>query len=859
MSRLFFILVRDHLRHRPLRAFLTIVGVAIGVAAWLAIRTANSGVYQSFEETVDSVVGQATVIVAGGPEGVNEQILEPIQRHPAVQSAHPILKLKTIIREGPKAGRHLEILGLDLLEQAEAFTKSSSDDSAPFQEKEWDRMFSPQAVFLGRNLAQELGVPIDQALMVEVNGKPVELIVRGLLEPSTIHGKRLGSYLVMDIASVQWTFGLVGRVHEIHLVPNPGRSQDQLVQSILAILPSSVSVRVASQRNGQVEGMLRAFQMNLTMLSGIGLMVGLFLVYNTMAFSVTQHRKEIGILRSVGLEQIAIIRLFLLEAGLLGCVGGLLGCVLGVWMARFLMTLIGESVGELYGLRSSLSGLGWSPMMLVEGTAIGLLVSLVGAFGPSWEASRMSPVQALALNPTLDSGREGGFGAAAVVAGSLAGTLFLSTIPSVEGIPWGGYGAALCVLIGGTAIGPLLFNLFRRTQPSSGATERWGLWPSLAADQMTRHVGRTSVTLSAIVVGLSIMVGVGLMIHSFRQTVQLWIDQTMVADIIVAPASWLGEDERGKGFPVRLQSVLEDIPGIRAVDSYRETEAEVNGQEVALVSRNFEVHAEQSQYWFTQGHSSEILHRAIESNGLIVSEVLAQRLGVGPGQTLMMDTPKGRKPFVIQGIFYDYSTDGGKVVMDERLYRSLWSDYLTTVFAVYVERGSSLSEIRNRIEESFSRETSVSTISNRELRTEILQIFDRTFRVTYVLELIALSVAVLGIVNTLMTAIMERRRELATLRALGASRSQIKTLIYWEAGYLVFWGVGIGLAVGMALSLILIKVINKQSFGWTIPWTLSLEPLVMAGLVAGIAVFIGAWWPARWASRQTISTSLRYE
>ncbi|MDR4496160.1 MAG: FtsX-like permease family protein [Nitrospirales bacterium] len=155
---------------------------------------------------------------------------------------------------------------------------------------------------------------INQSLMVEVNGKPVELIVRGFLELSTIHGKQLESYLVMDIASVQWTFGLVGHVHEIHLVPNPGRSQDQLVQSILAIMPSSVSVRVASQRNGQVEGMLRAFQMNLTMLSGIGLMVGLFLVYNTMAFSVTQHRKEIGILRSVGLEQIAIIRLFLLEA-----------------------------------------------------------------------------------------------------------------------------------------------------------------------------------------------------------------------------------------------------------------------------------------------------------------------------------------------------------------------------------------------------------------------------------------------------------------------------------------------------------------------------------------------------------------
>lgn len=498
-------------------------------------------------------------------------------------------------------------------------------------------------------------------------------------------------------------------------------------------------------------------------------------------------------------------------------------------------------------------------MMVVEGTFIGLFVSLVGAFWPSWEASRMSPVQALALNPTLDSGRKSGWGAAAVVAISLVGTLILSTVPPVEGIPWGGYGAALCLLVGGTALGPLLFELFRRKRPHTGDSDRWGLWPSLAADQMIRHVGRTSVTLSAIVVGLSIMVGVSLMIYSFRQTVQLWIDQTMVADIIVAPASWLGDDELGKGLPLRMRSVLQGIPGVRAVDAYRETKAEVNGQGVVLVSRDFTVHARESRYLFTQGNSSGILQRALESKGLILSEVLAERLGVYTGQTCLVDTPKGRRPFVIEGIFYDYSTDGGKVVMDEHLYRSLWPDSLTTVFAVYVQPGMGLPEVRNRIEESLSREASVSTISNRELRTEILQIFDRTFRVTYVLEFIALSVAVLGIVNTLMTAIMERRRELATLRALGASVAQIKTLIYWEAGYLAFWGAVIGLAVGMGLSLILVMVINKQSFGWTIPWTLSPEPLVMACLVAGIAVFLGAWWPARWAGRQVISTDLRYE
>ncbi|MCA9460919.1 MAG: FtsX-like permease family protein [Nitrospira sp.] len=859
MPHVFLIMARDHLRHRPFRALLTVLGVAIGVAAWLAIRTANSGVYQSFEHSVDSVVGQATVIVEGGAHGIDERLLIPLQRHPAVRAVHPLLKIHASLWTDLPAHQDLEILGVDMIEQANVVLSRSSDQSSLGETLPWAQIVSPQTVFLGEDIARELGISIGTALKVNVKGKPVELIMRGLLEPSSISASRWGRHLMMDIAAAQWVFGEVGRVHEIHLVPALGISQEQLQQEVSALLPSTVMVRPSPQRNGQVEGMLKAFQMNLTMMSGIGLMVGLFLVYNTMAFSVTQHRKEIGILRSLGFERRGIIGLFLVEGGLLGGLGGLLGCGLGLWMAKFLLTLIGETTGDLYGLQSSYIELTWSANMIIEGTVLGLLVSVIGACRPAWEASRLPPVQALALNPSIDTSLNGGRAAVGVVAVALFSALLLSLVPPVEGIPWGGYGAALCLLLGGTAIGPLLFDLIRRIQLGAGNSDRWGLWPSLAADQMTRHVGRTSVTLSAIVIGLSIMVGVGLMIQSFRQTVEWWIEQTMVADIIVAPVSWLGGNEPGRGLPLRLRSVLEETPGVGAVDPYRENKVHVNGKNVALVSRDFTVHAGRSRYLFVEGDSAEILYNAVETNGVIVSEVLAQRLDVQVGHLLRIETPKGLRSFKVQGIFYDYATDGGKVVMDERLYRSLWPDDLTTVFAVYVRPGAALPEIRTLFEQSLSADVPVSTVSNRELRAEILEIFDRTFRVTYVLEGIALAVAILGIVNTLMTAMMERRREFSTLRALGASVAQMKTLVYWEAGYLACLGAVVGVAVGIALSFVLITVINKQSFGWTIPWTVSLEPIVIACVVTGIAILIGAWWPARWAGHQVIASGLRYE
>ncbi|MDH5585815.1 MAG: FtsX-like permease family protein, partial [Nitrospirota bacterium] len=272
-----------------------------------------------------------------------------------------------------------------------------------------------------------------------------------------------------------------------------------------------------------------------------------------------------------------------------------------------------------------------------------------------------------------------------------------------------------------------------------------------------------------------------------------------------------------------------------------------------------QLHAERSQYLLLQGKSSEVLAHVVEDRGVIISEVLAERLGVYGGDPLGLTTPNGIEQFLVKGVFYDYATDGGKVVMDQGLFAEKWGERDATVFAVYLREGQALAPVRREIEDALTNERPIVTISNGELKKEILDIFDRTFHVTYVLEFIALSVAVLGIMNTLFTAILECRRELATLRAIGASGGQIQGLIIWESCYLAGLGAVIGIVVGMALSVVLIKVINKQSFGWTIQYTLAWETIGMALLVALAAALIGGWAPARWASRQTIAEDLRCE
>ena len=857
MLRILLLFVIEHLRHRPVRAPLTLIGVAIGVSAWLAIRVVNGEVYASFEHSVESVVGEASVTVSGGPGGLDEQVLQTLQRHPGVRSASPVLKIEGEILIGPFSGRPLLIWGMDLLEQGKDW--EAQGPSGLLSQQDWEELFVPATVFLEEESARKLGLRQGQTLSVKVKEDVYDLAIGRVLRSFGLQGG-VQQQVLMDIASAQWLFGKLGQLHHVAIVPEPDLVVSTFIQELQSVVPEDVQVRQSSRRNQQVESMLRAFQMNLTMLSGIGLLVGIFLVYNTTAFSVVHHRQEIGILRALGMERYVITRLFLIEAGALGAAGGLLGCWLGVVLARWLTVMIGQNVGELYGLTSLLA----MPIpfyLLWEAMVLGIGISLLGALRPAWEASTMAPVQALAGAQSQSEEDHNIRGARWTVIVSLLGAVVWSQMPTLQGIPVGGYASAFCLLIGGAAAGPVLSQWFGRwSQRKLG--NRSVLWPSLAAEQMGRSPGRTSVTMAAIVVGLAILVGVGIMIQSFRQTVELWIDQTLMADIIVAPISWLGDPEapgKNQGLPRRLVNTVLAIPGIEAVDPYVETTVDIAGNPVALVSRDMRLHAKRSQYLFLEGASSEVLSQVVDEYGVIVSEVLAERLGVGMGDQLPITTLAGTEQFPVKGVFYDYATDGGKVVIDQRLFAEKWGEHDATVFAVYLEKGQTLSLARQEIQIALKNIRPILTISNGELKQEILDIFDRTFRVTYVLELIALSVAVLGIMNTLLTAILERRRELATLRAIGASGQQIQGLILWESWYLAGLGAGVGILVGMALSVVLIKVINKQSFGWTIQYTLAWETIGMALLVAFAAALIGAWAPARWASRQTIAEDLRYE
>ncbi|RMH33508.1 MAG: FtsX-like permease family protein [Nitrospirae bacterium] len=849
-------LILEHLRHRPIRVSLTVVGVAVGVSAWLSIRLANEEVLRVFHESVDSAVGRAALVIKGRSGDFDERIIAHIRQHPGVHEAIPVIAATATVLSGPSRGSQVQVVGVDLLREQAMIAMEGQGSPR----RRLDALLAPDTIFVDKSVAARWNVAEGDRLTLLIRDRPIPVTVRGIVRDEAAASRVVARALVMDIATAQVLFDRIGRLDRIHLVTVSGYSLSRLLAELADIVPPSLAVSRMEQRNERVEAMIASFQLNLEVLSAVGLLIGIFLVYNTVSFSVVQHRREIGILRALGVSRAQIHTVFLGEAAVLGALGGILGVGIGYLMADMLMKLVSQSVTDLYA-PVAVRAPSASPWLWGEGLIVGVGLALCGGVRPCWEAGCTDVVKALApgdyeavFAPQLWP----------VITMSLAAFALAAvcTIPGpVFDMPIFGYVSAFCVLLGCTFLAPVGLRLLCAMM--NGPWRRsWSVPGTLALDHLARAPHRSSVTISALVIGLAVIVGVGTMIRSFRVAVEEWIDQTMIADLIVgAPLSRDSDvsPSTPSDLPLHLLSALERISGVEAVDPYRQVSARANGEPVTLVARNLMLHAQRSRYLFRSGRSSDLLSQAVDDSGALVSEVLARRLDVTEGDDLVLETDVGDRRMPILGVFYDYATDGGKIVIDHGLYQRWWHDDHVTVFALYLADTAQSEEIRRQIETRLAPRIPLSTIGHRELREEILQIFDRTFRATFVLEFIAVCVALLGIMNTLTIAIYERQRELATLRALGASIRHIQCIIRWESGYLAVIGAVLGLVGGLGLATVLVAVINKQSFGWTVPLHVSGGMLLEALAISGLAAMLAAYLPAKWVTKQAIVDGIRYE
>ncbi len=860
----FRLLVWRHVAGELPRTALTVGGVALGVAVYVAVATANVEIVRSFEQAVLGVAGRTTLQVFNATNslgGYDEHIIEPLSHADGVLLATPVLDLTGIWRaDGSARGIVLPILGVDLLAESSFrdYRVVESGHGNSGSESDWERYLEPDTIFVGRRLAQRHGLAMGSALEVNVGGRVRRMVVRGILEGDGPARSTFEELAVMDIAAAQLQFDRLGRLDRIDLVTDPAKPVEEVRRAVQALLPPELTVKRPQQRNAQIERMTRAFRLNVSILSVVALLVGLFLVYNTVSFAVLRRRREIGVLRALGLSSAGIARLLVAEVVLVGIVGGVVGIGFGVALSNGVLQILAATVSSLYYQSLVPPRLTWvSSDVLVQGLLIGIVVAVVGSLGPIREAVSVEPTQALAPGgyELVGTVRVATALTRAAAAFLLAGLAALQD--SVRGVPLFGYCAVFLVVLGFAWLSPVVIRsiapCLRLVLPRQA-----GCLPRLAAAELERAPVRNAVAVSALMVGLALMIGVSVMIHSFRQTVDLWLDQTVKADLIVAPPTWLGDGPEW-ALPESVHQRLQALPGVVAADSYRDVRMDYRDRPVRVVARDLLVHARHSRYLFLEGDSATVLTETVHGEQAIVSETFARQFSLRRGDRIALPTPHGPVELPIAGVFYDYSTDGGKIVLDRSLYARHWDDRNATVVPLYLASGADPEEVRRAVLERLQGDPPVMILTNGELKREVLRIFDQTFAITYALEVIAVTVALLGIANTLLAGILERQRQLAVLRAIGGTPAQVGRLILWESGLLGLAGTVLGGAAGLVLSVLLVEVINKQSFGWTIVFHPAPGILLEAAALALLATVLAGYWPARRAARLPVAESLQYE
>lgn len=847
-SRLFRWHVLRYLAQHPLLATLNVATVALGVALYLAIQIANHSANRAFEASVDVVAGKAQLEVRAPAENLRDEVFPIVARQAGVAAATPLVRGIVSLPDFP--GEYLDLLGIDILTNEPFRTFDLTDfQTQQFDLQQWLR--GPRTVAVSEDLARAHHLGAGDEINGQINGETVRLTISFLLRTRGTSANADPHFAAMDVGWAQELLGKRGTLDSISLRLTKGSDSPKIAAELRQKLPPDVTVAPPAQRGEQVEKMLAGFELNLQAMSLVSLLVGMFLIYNTIEASVIRRRHEIGILRSLGGTRAEVRALFLGEAAVLGLIGIALGMAGGYFLARALVGTVADTISSLYVLLS-VREVVVAPWIWLSALLLGGFSVLAAAWLPARAAAAMDPITALHHGARIEKAMRLSRGWILGGVLSLLMSIVLSVLALRTGPPWLGFGAAFSVLAGFSSVAPEVTSRFSRLVRATvpGRIEPW-----LAAQNLGRTLLRNSVTIASLAAAVAMTVGVAVMVFSFRQTVGDWINQTLIADLFIGPAA--NEIAGPTSFvPPAAIDYLEKNPAVEEVDTYRGVELPFRNQTigVAVVSGS-----NRRNLRFLRGSNDEIIHRFYNEQCLLVSESFARRFHVAEGDTLKLPSPAGVESFPIAGVFYDYTRDQGTVFLSQKNFRKFWHDDHVNSLGLYLKKGADPDAVAQVFRARFSRNGEFSIYSNRLLRTRIFEIFDQTFAVTYVLRTIAVLVAVVGIFLGLTTLVTERSRELGVMRSVGASAAQIRRLLLWESGMIGLLASALGVASGLCLSLVLTGVINRAFFGWTIQlafpwWSLAWTPvwIIAAAIAAG-------WIPAWRAGRLDIAEAVRSE
>jgi putative ABC transport system permease protein len=843
------ILWRDLWRH-PVQVFLTLSGIAGGVAVVVAIDLASQAAYSSFNATVEGLAGRATHQVSAA-SGIPSQRLADLKAVAGVQAAQPLLEsLLPVAGLVDSAGRlsgpalpPLRLVGIDPF----LFPPFVTGDASPLDGGDLAVFVSTVGgVYLPQSWLRQAGWKPGNRVRVLAGGRALDLKVLQAY-PSGPFGLANDNVAVCDIATAQEILNRLDRIDRIDLILQP-----HAVHAVQQALHADEQLDQPQQRGARAARLLDAFRFNLMALGALALLVGGFLVYNAAEFSVVRRRELLGRLRCLGCRKNALLAALLAETALIALGGICLGLAVGWGLAQLLAGDLARTISALYGFAAfelSLPTPGEAALLI----AAALAVALAAAFFPALDAASTPPRQVLLHYPVADrfSRQSRRFLLVSLVCAAIG--LVALLLPTKALLP--AYIAVFSLLMAGAALLPLAMRLLLPRLGAFGENRAMLLFP-LAVGEVDAALSRTGPAAASLSAALAMAIAVTVMVHSFEREVIAWIDASISADIYVSGQTQ-GLERDVSGMPAAAVELLRHRPEVAESETLRGLYARVEDRDIFIagVSRRA---AARGDLDLLAGQANGMWNR-LQQGQTLISEPLANHNDLGLGDSLVTYGRSGRIAFNIAGIFRDFSTDRGYAILAEEIYLSNFTDTGYRIVALYLKDGYKPTEVAGILRRELASSFTLDISANADLRQHVLTVFSQTFAVTFALSALSTLLALVGLATTLTGLLLERHLYLAVLRAIGA-RMQTALGIFWLQALLICGAaVAAALPLGALLAFILVDVINRRAFGWSIalawPWAEILY-IVGAALASGL---VAGLFPLAATRRRPLAQALRRE
>ncbi|KAA0210598.1 MAG: FtsX-like permease family protein [Ignavibacteriaceae bacterium] len=832
----------------PWQVFLSILGIALGVAAVVSVDIAGQSSRQAFEQSMEIVSGKTTHQIISEPTGVQDSLFTFLRIEKGIIPSAPIVeKFATLEHNGER--RTFRMLGIDV------FCENDFRDyilSATNEIKGGLGGFlsGENKCIISSITASDLNISENDTLDFTYGGRKFQLEIGSIFNVDQLSNpSSLNDVIILDISTAKKLFDMNNRLSRIDLILS-----DDEIATVRSYLPPGALLKASDIRSGSTFEMLSAFDLNIKAMSFLALIVGIFLVYNTATFSVVQRRRLIGLYRTLGVTKFEVFSIIIRESVILGIAGTVLGLMAGVFMGKELVKIVVQSINDLYFV-VNVTDTDISTEIIIKGILLGLGASVIASLKPAKEASD-SPAGNVLIRSDIETSLKKNLRIISALGFGLICMSIIVFYISGKNIEYS-YVGILPLILGYSLLVPIVIIFITRVT-AVPIKKIFGITGKVASVGIVSSLSRTGVSIAALSIAVAASIGVGTMVSGFRSTVVSWLQSTLEADLYISAPSLIGRSNTSTIDDINLPQKIEKLPGVESVNYYREIQILTNYGLTTILGSKYNKR-KFNTYRIKEGNMKTLWNEVTTKDRVMITEPFAYKHNLKVGSIIKLPTQKGERDFEVAAIYYDYASDMGIVNIWYSTYRKYWNDEDLSGVAVYVNPASDINKISDDIRKLINPGQEILIRTNKYLRETSIDIFDRTFIIAYVIQLLSVAVAFIGILSSLLALQLERAKEYGILRAIGMTPGQLWRMVTLQTGLMGFIAGLISVPLGNFIAVILIYVINKRSFGWSLHFEILPLELFLAIVLSVFAATLAGIYPGIRMSKTSPSLALREE